>query len=85
MRNWDDPEYKKWRYAVRRRDKGKCQYPGCNSRKKLKTHHIQRWADNPILRYEVSNGITLCRFHHDMVWNNEDSYMPVFMAIIAQQ
>lgn len=55
-------KYKKWRRAVRRKDGHKC--VKCGNEEHLNTHHIESWAHNPKLRYEVSNGITLCARCH---------------------
>lgn len=82
-RNYDDPEYKKWRQSVYRRDKHKCQWPGCNIRTKLNAHHIKRWADNPGLRFNIHNGITLCKNHHKMITGQESYYEAVFLKIAA--
>lgn len=84
MRNYNDPQYKKWRREVRKRDKNTCQWPHCGSNKKLQAHHICRWSDFPGLRYNTSNGITLCRYHHDFIKNNEDSYAPFFLKLVQQ-
>lgn len=83
-RDWDDPQYKAWRKAVRKRDHYSCQMPGCNARRRLQVHHIASWAHNPDLRYEVNNGITLCRQHHDQVNGSEPLYAPMFHRIIAE-
>ena len=57
-------EYKKWRLAVYQRDGYVCQ--DCKTRGgRLVAHHIKTWADHRELRYEVSNGITLCEACHD--------------------
>lgn len=53
---------KEWSKAVRRRDKV-CQECGASDR--LHAHHIKRWRDYPELRYELSNGITLCHACHE--------------------
>lgn len=82
-RNYDDPEYKKWRKDIYQRDNYKCQWPGCNITKKLNAHHIKRWADNPALRFNKLNGITLCKEHHKMVTGLESYYEAVFMKIVA--
>jgi hypothetical protein len=82
FRNYQDPQYKAWRKAVYARDKRKCMWPKCCSRKKLQAHHIRRWADYPSLRYEVDNGITLCKSHHDMIKNQEDYYAYFFLTIL---
>lgn len=82
-RDYDDPIYKKWRLQIYERDKFKCQWPGCNITKKLNAHHIRRWADNPGLRYNPLNGITLCKNHHKMVTGLESYYEAIFLKIAA--
>lgn len=84
-RNFCDPEYKMWRINVYKRDNFTCQWPSCNNRTKLNAHHIKRWSDFPGLRFLVSNGITLCRYHHDMIKGLEDVYAPTFMRIVANK
>lgn len=55
-------EYKIWRSSVFERDRYKCQK--CGKGGYLEAHHIKSWATNPELRYDTSNGITLCRECH---------------------
>ena len=81
-RNLDDPNNKRWRKEVFKRDKFKCQWPNCNLKGKLNAHHIQTWAHNPGLRFLPGNGITLCRKHHDIIHGNEDSYVSLFLKIL---
>ena len=51
--------YKEWRKEIFKRDNYTCQM--CNSRGVfLHSHHIKSYTYFPNLRYEVSNGITLC-------------------------
>ena len=52
-RNFDDPEYKKWRKSIYSRDGYKCQWPNCTLRSRLNAHHIKTWANCPSLRYNV--------------------------------
>jgi predicted restriction endonuclease len=85
MRNFNDPLYKKWRKEVYTRDKHKCQWPGCESKKKLNAHHIKTWAEYPSLRFCVSNGITLCYLHHKMIKGLEAIYEAVFFKIVASK
>lgn len=52
-------EYKKWRNEIYKRDKYTCQI--CKVKGgKLNADHIKRFADYPELRFELSNGRTLC-------------------------
>jgi len=81
-RNYNDPQYKQWREKVYARDKYTCRWPGCSSKKKLQAHHIYRWADFPGLRFHPHNGISLCKIHHDLIKNNEDSYREFFSRLI---
>lgn len=55
--------YRHWRSAVLDRDDHCCQF--CASRKNLTAHHIVSAMISPELRYEVRNGITLCRNCHN--------------------
>jgi len=84
-RNYDDPAYKKWRKNVAHRDGFTCQWPKCGSTKQLRFHHIKRWAEYPNLRFELTNGITLCRMHHDKIWGKEEDFERLFYTILAQQ
>lgn len=81
-RNFNTPEYKTWRKAVLKRDKRTCQMPGCKSKRRLQVHHIMTWAHAPRLRFEVSNGITLCRKCHDSIRKRERSYANLFTKIV---
>jgi predicted restriction endonuclease len=81
MRNFNDPNYKEWRKQVYKRDNHKCQWPGCNSNKKLNAHHIKTWSEFPSLRFIIDNGITLCYKHHKMIRGLESYYEAVFISI----
>lgn len=65
LRDMGRKEYIKWRNAVFYRDNYKCQK--CNSVKKLEAHHLKSYSKFPELRYDVSNGITLCKECHQQV------------------
>lgn len=54
-------EARAWSRAVRERD-GACRR--CGAVMHLVAHHIKPWAKHPELRYDVTNGETLCRSCH---------------------
>lgn len=85
MRNYNDPQYKKWRQLIKKRDNNTCQWPNCNSKKKIHAHHIQKWADFPGLRYHPQNGICLCKTHHDLIKDNEENYASFFNSILLNK
>lgn len=52
-------EFYKWADAVKARDGMKCVKCGATDRE-VQAHHVKPWKLFPDLRYEVSNGITVC-------------------------
>ena len=58
-------EYRIWKLEIYKRDKGICQIcdKRCND-KNIIAHHIKPFADYPELRFDIDNGITLCRSCH---------------------
>jgi 5-methylcytosine-specific restriction endonuclease McrA len=52
------------RQAVRERDRHRCRFPGCESRK-TDLHHIRHWANGGPTT--LANLISLCRRHHTAV------------------
>lgn len=52
------------RRAVRERDRYRCRYPGCESRK-VQIHHIRHWSKGG--KTKLRNLILLCRAHHIIV------------------
>jgi len=63
-------EYKRWKRAVLNRDDNAC--TRCGVKKtwdryvRLEVHHIKPFATFPERRFDVDNGITLCKKCHDM-------------------
>ena len=65
-RHKGDGRYIAWRKSVFERDNFICQV--CLRRGIfLNAHHIKYWSECKELRYELSNGITLCRTCHKLV------------------
>jgi 5-methylcytosine-specific restriction endonuclease McrA len=81
-RNYNDPAYTQWRKDVLKRDKHKCMMPNCKNRSRLQVHHIKRWANASSLRYELSNGITLCSACHKSISGKEHHFEGLFRSII---
>ena len=61
-------EYKEWREAVFKRDNYTCQDCGISG-VYITAHHINSWANYKELRFEVSNGKTLCEDCHKLTDN----------------
>lgn len=53
-----------WRKKVYERDGYKCQKCGDDRGGNLHPHHVKLWKFYPELRFEVSNGLTLCKKCH---------------------
>lgn len=58
-----------WRHLVQQQGNGACQW--CGDRRYVIAHHIQHQDTRPDLRYDVSNGVTLCRDCHQLLHNVE--------------
>src|SRR5580658_4219057 len=52
------------RRAARERDKCRCRFPGCESRR-VDLHHIQYWSRGG--RTTLDNLLSLCKYHHLLV------------------
>lgn len=68
---FDDPRYQIWRLAVLEREHFRCQRCGKPARNKehgwgLDCHHILSWAKHPEARFDVDNGMALCRTCHQL-------------------
>lgn len=60
------PEYNNWRKEVYKRDYWTCQM--CwKKQKRPVAHHLKSFEEYPDLRFEINNGITLCRSCHKKI------------------
>ncbi len=73
-----NPVYKEWRKKVRDRDGHKCKINNNDCEGRIEVHHILSWKEHPALRYDVNNGITLCRFHHPRKRDNNQEMVVFF-------
>jgi len=65
-------EYREWQKQVLKRDKYNCQV--CYSKCQLEAHHIKPFVSYPKLRFDINNGVTLCRKCHDVYRGNKKTY-----------
>jgi hypothetical protein len=62
-----DFKYTQWRASVFSRDNWTCQT--CGARGYVEPHHVKGWAKFPEHRYDVENGVTLCKSCHKLTYN----------------
>ena len=67
------------------RDNYKCQFPNCNSKRKLQMHHIIKKSDAPLLTFDINNVITICWEHHKLITGDEDRYQQIFFGILGDK
>lgn len=78
---WRSDEYRNWRHSVFERDNYTCQMCLKPRGGYLTVNHIKRFADYPDLRFEPTNGITLCTdCHFRRVNRHETEYEEFFYA-----
>ncbi|WP_373561663.1 HNH endonuclease [Bacillus sp. AFS073361] len=58
------PEYRGWRKEVYEKDSYTCQHCLDKTGGNLVAHHLYSWNRYPNLRFDVNNGITLCKDCH---------------------
>lgn len=76
-----------WRKEVWHRDHGRCQMPGCPNpeTKDIQAHHIVPFIESEEVRFEIQNGITLCRFCHQSIKTREGEYEQLFQRLIEEK
>lgn len=75
--------YLEWKNQVKSRDNNRCKMESNECNGKLEAHHIFNWIDYKDLRYIISNGITLCRKHHPLKWEEEKRMIPIFIELVS--
>jgi hypothetical protein len=76
--------YIDWLKAVRNRDQYQCKMSNKDCSGILECHHILSWREHPELRYDINNGILLCKFHHPRKYSEEKRLSPYFMNLISK-
>jgi len=71
-RGW---KFTKWRKEIYKRDNYECKKCGAND--SIFAHHILSWKDYPELRFELSNGITLCSVCHKKAHKGKTRNNPI--------
>lgn len=71
-----------WREKVFKRDNYKCKINNQECTHQIEAHHILSWRDYPELRFELNNGITLCKKHHPRKRDEEKKLSPYFQDLI---
>ena len=74
--------YVVWRKLVKDRDGWRCRMASEVCMGDLTAHHILPWRLHPELRYEINNGIALCRYHHPVKYKDEQSMAQHFTELI---
>jgi len=82
QRHWSR-EHKKWRTAVFTRDNFRCKISNKDCCAYIEAHHILAWRDYEELRFNINNGITLCRVHHPRKRAEEKRLSPYFMELVS--
>jgi len=75
-------EYQRWREAILKRDNYTCRLCGYKG-EKLIAHHIYSFSQYPELRYDVSNGITLCPTDHAKIHVYKDEEALKLLATLS--
>ncbi len=80
-----DPKLAAWSKKVRERDGNQCQWPGgCQTGDaRIDPHHKAKRSQRRDLKYELSNGLCLCRTHHE--WTDDNHDEAVEMGLLNTQ
>ncbi len=81
-RNIYSYRYKMWIRSVYVRDGFKCMVGDKNCKGRIEAHHIHPWRTHRNLRFQISNGITLCHLHHPRKRSEESRMAPFFHTLL---
>ena len=78
-KEWTKLLDERWRDAVFERDLYTCRFPGCEANTNLDAAHIipRRYLAT---RWEVKNGLTLCRSHHELMHARPNAFWDAMRA-----
>lgn len=79
-----DTQYKYWMLTVKKRDCWKCKINNQDCKGRLEAHHILPWKEYPEKRYDLTNGITLCHFHHPHLRSESEKQVELFKKLIQR-
>ena len=79
-----DIRYREWARGIKMRDGWKCKLADSTCRGRIEAHHIYPWAKYPAKRYDVTNGIALCRHHHPRKRDDEIKLIPILTGLIQR-
>lgn len=65
-------EYKEWRIKVYQKDNYQCQM--CGNKDELNAHHIYAFKYYPELRFDINNGLTLCKKCHNKLHSEQGQF-----------
>jgi hypothetical protein len=57
-------EYENWGKSIYKKDNYVCQCCGIKGVGILNAHHLYSWDEHPDLRFDINNGVTLCKHCH---------------------
>lgn len=73
-----------WREDIFKRDNYTCRICGVYGGK-LNAHHIRPWREYPDLRFNIDNGITVCKGCHYKMHKREEKYIESLERLVKQQ